>query len=188
MIPGLSSLVSRGIKTHRETCYRHCFKLPNSEAVQVAFKTSCGTARKWNAAQWEGLNSQVMNPRRNVNAYHHVREDILKGWERKAHGDSNRVSGCQGIRGSNEQHMGCVLGNKAILYNTGRYWLLYFRVCDFRWQLSSFVKIMHTRKLFKLLHTVLLLGYFSMHLKHALLCVFHCIIQTSSWLALPAHG
>lgn len=98
MIPGLSSLVSRGIKTHREICYRHCFKLPNSEAVQVAFKTSCGTARKWNAAQWEGLNSQVMNPRRNVNAYHHVKEDILKGWERKAHGDSNRVSGCQGIR------------------------------------------------------------------------------------------
>lgn len=180
------------LKTYRENCCRHCFKLPNSEAVQMAFETNCSMARKWNAAQWEELNSQVMNPRRSLTAYQHMREDTLKGWKRKTHRDSNQPRGCQGIR---EEAMnstwGCFWVMKpfcTILVDTGCCTLGFVTSDNNSSHLWRLPETMHTRKLFKLLPTVLLLGYFLMHLKHVLVCMFQCTIQTSYWLALSVQG
>lgn len=129
-IPWLSPLVSRGNKDTQ--CCRHCFKLPNLEAGQMAFKTSCGTARLWNAAQGAELNN---------GARIHGGASMPSTTRGKTHRKAGRGKPtdsdhgsrwCQEIR---EEAMnstwGC-LGDEAILDNTGGHWLLYFRFCDFR--------------------------------------------------------
>lgn len=179
-------LVSEEIKTHNAADIasnpqtQKQFRWPSRQAV-----VQLDYAMLLSEKSWTIKSGASMPP-------YHTREDTLKGWKRRTCGDSDLGSGwCQGIERKQWTAHGVVWAMKPLwttLADTGCCTLgsvTSDNSCSHLWRLHE---TMHTRKLFKLLHTVLLLGYFSKHLKHVLVCMFRCIIQTSYWLSLSVHG